>query len=330
MRGRACFQRPSLQGRAIAEIPRIGATPCRPESVRAVRASERASVLVWRVRARVRACRFVCGCVCVWMYRRHAGPCGGEIITPPLPPNTRILYHPETRTTSSTPPSSPCPSSLLSAPRSHPRARARARARATVAPPDASTRKKSRFGAVALVRSLWCGRPDPRSPPPPHRGVADRRLPSRAPSMPAFLPPSPLPSFSPRPHPLGLLGFGRFCRSRAPAAATRTTLSAAVRPATVTAIKVLGSVQRLSSGSLHRFRRRRRRRRRRQVLPASVIRTQRALRAIRLLSKFRRRSPPAHEYGERSITHGPRARAIRRMRISTVPCEVRHPARLVF
>ena len=243
--------------------------------------------------------------MCVWMYRRPAGPAGpvgGEIITPPpLPPNTRILYHPETRTTSSTPPSSPCPSSLLSAPRSHPRARARARARATVAPPDASTRKKSRFGAVGPTR------PDPRSPPPPRRGVADRRLPSRAPSMPAFLPPPPLPSFSPRPHPLGLLGFGRFCRSRAPAAAT--TLSAAVRPATVTAIKVLGSVQRLSSGSLHRFRRRRRRRRRRrQVLPASVIRTQRALRAIRLLSKFRRRSPPTQEYGERRITHAPRAR----------------------
>ena len=66
MRGRACFQRPSLQGRAIAEIPRIGATPCRPESVRAVRASERAGVFVRRVRAgaRLSICVRVCVCVC--------------------------------------------------------------------------------------------------------------------------------------------------------------------------------------------------------------------------------------------------------------------------
>ena len=187
MRGRACFQRPSLQGRAIAEIPRIGATPCRPESVRAVRASERASVLVWRVRARVRACRFVCGCVCVWMYRRHAGPCGGEIITPPLPPNTRILYHPETRTTSSTPPSSPCPSSLLSAPRSHPRARARARARATVAPPDASTRKKSRFGAVGRIHARL------------HPRTAGWQIDACPPALPRCL-----PSSRPPPSPLSL------------------------------------------------------------------------------------------------------------------------------
>ena len=184
MRGRACFQRPSLQGRAIAEIPRIGATPCRPESVRAVRASERASECVWRVArgcAIVNLCAGVPVCGCTGPFRRRNNH------PPPLPPNTHILYHPETRTTSSTPPSSPCPSSLLSAPRSHPRARARARARATVAPPDASTRKKSRFGAVGRIHARL------------HPRTAGWQIDACPPALPRCL-----PSSRPPPSPLSL------------------------------------------------------------------------------------------------------------------------------
>ena len=164
-----------------------------PPRKRARGASERAGGRVCAARARGCAIVDLCAgvCVCVWMYRRPAGPAGpvgGEIITPPpLPPNTRILYHPETRTTSSTPPSSPCPSSLLSAPRSHPRARARARARATVAPPDASTRKKSRFGAVGRIHARL------------HPRTAGWQIDACPPALPRCL-----PSSRPPPSPLSL------------------------------------------------------------------------------------------------------------------------------